>query len=85
MIDSVAGAITAPIPSPCTDRTTTSSQTGESRSSSWIPTNEAVIRANPLAQTALAPNRSASRELRGAMIAMPRATGISAAPLCSGS
>ena len=72
------------MPSPCTDRTTSSSQTGVVRSSSWTPTNDSAISRKPLAQTALAPNRSARPELRGAMIAMPSATGMSAAPLCSG-
>ena len=61
MIDSVAGAITAPMPRPCTERTTTSSQTGEARSSSWTPAKDSAMSRNPLAQTALAPNRSASR------------------------
>ena len=49
-----------------------------------MPTKDSAISRNPVAQTALAPNRSASPELRGAMSAMPSATGMSAAPLCSG-
>ena len=49
-----------------------------------MPTNDSAISRNPVAQTALAPNRSASPELRGAISAMPSATGMSAAPLCSG-
>ena len=49
-----------------------------------MPTNDSAMSTNPLAHTALAPNLSARPELRGAIIPMPMATGMSAAPLCSG-
>ena len=83
MIDSVAGAMTEPMPRPCTERIATSSHSGDARSSSWKPTKDSAMSRKPVAHTALAPNRSASRS-SAAPSAPCRGRPMSAAPLCSG-
>jgi hypothetical protein len=84
MIASVAGASTRPIPQPCTARSASTSHSGADWSSSWMPAKETATSRNPDATTSFGPQRAASRELCGAMTAIPTATGMSAAPLCSG-